>query len=92
MTSFDRTFILTTTDRHLELLKLDTGEVCFHGPSLLTWSDAHQVSIGFQAILSGQFDRACSEETLRFDLARRNPARSRSDSATVTSQPSLGDL
>lgn len=66
----DRIYILEATDKHLEIFRCDTG-IAIHAPALVSVSDAKQIANGIYAILHGSFDRACSEETLRWDLERR---------------------
>jgi len=85
--SDSRIYILASSDRHLEVFRLDSGEIAIHTPALVSAEDAMQISLGIRAVLSGNFDRAVSEDTLRFDLERR--LRSSSAEARTTSLPNL---
>lgn len=89
----DRIYILNPTDRNLELFRLDSGEIAIHTPALVSASDAQQIANGIFALLSGQFDRAISDQTLQFDLARRRPQSGSAPSSTQSpQQPELDSL
>lgn len=91
--NLDRTYLLAESAGHLEVFTLDDGRVAIHAPALVSSAEAQQIANGILAVLSGQFDRAISESTLAWDLARRSRATSRSESAsTPATQPELDSL
>lgn len=84
--NLDRIYILDPTDRNLEVIRFDNGDIGLHCGAHVSASDAQQLCNGILAVLSGQFDRAISEYSLRFDLDRRRP---QSGSVPSQDQPHL---
>lgn len=97
--SEDRIYFMDPAAVNIELFLCEDGDIAIHGLSLCESPDtAKAVAYGLLALASGQFDRAISEETYKFNLAVRaarlarnadKPARSAS---APIHTPTLGDL
>ena len=91
----DTVFLLAETDERIDIRLTDDGEVIISSGTLMSRHAAEQLQFGIRAVLSGGFDRACSQSYLEFDLARRRPFVSRSDGASSrdsTLKPELDSL
>lgn len=73
-------FILEPSATGIDIHLLPDGSVALYCGTYLSSEQAKQIKHGLMAILSGNFSRATTEAYLAFDLLRRAPRTSRSDS------------
>lgn len=76
----EETFLLDPCATGVDIQVLPDGSISLNCGAYLPRDIAWQVRTGLIAVLSGQFTRATTEEYLAFDLLRRAPRTSRSDS------------
>lgn len=88
----DKIFFLKENSVGLNIERLPAGELMISCGTLLSPTDAEQLSNGIRAVLSGNFDRATSESYYKFDLCRRAARAARPEWSSSSPSPELDQL